>query len=246
MPNQNLPTLPPPEWLLEIIRGKTPGKLPLKKLLVDSLYYPASGINGTPIKFLVGNVYSFIYADLGTGHEEFLRDLRHNPPLGYDLIYQREVTVDEIAESNFVPAPFEISATELNLLLDLQCDVEPFGHWSIWRSLNSDLAFSLFFLRGEINAVFQGLYVQNHEKPKYLAIIQPGHADGILAWEDIRSNNSHFHDLVIGNPAGAPEYIISGHTGSPEKLAPYWDEYAPECIAYLQERSATISKLKNN
>ena len=242
----SLPILAQPEWLREIVQGKTPGRFPLRDLLRDSLYYPASGVNGTPIKFLVGNVYSFIYTDILTTKEEYLRDLRVNPPLGYELVYEREIGTAEVAPDSFVPLPFEITIEERANLEKLQQGVEPFGHWSIWRSLDSDQAFSLFFLRGEINAVFQGLYVLNNEKPKYLAIIQPGHADGILAWEDIRSDTSHFHELVMNNPAGAPEYLISGNAGesitTPQETC--YREYEEKYTAFLPERCASISRLK--
>lgn len=50
-----------PEWLSGISENSS---FPdLYRLLTDSLYYPACGLNGTPIKYLAGNVYSFIYAD---------------------------------------------------------------------------------------------------------------------------------------------------------------------------------------
>ena len=246
MSNPSLPILPQPEWLREIVRGKTPGRFPLRSLLRDSLYYPASGVNGTPIKFLVGNIYSFIYTDILTTKEEYLRDLRVNLPRGYELVYEREIGLAEVAQSQFVPLPFEVTIEERANLEKLQKGVEPFGHWSIWRSLDGELAFSLFFLRGEINAAFQGLYVQNSEKPKYLAIIQPGHADGVLAWEDIRRNDSCFHELVMDNPAGAPEYLISGNAcqsiTTPQEA--YYREYEEQYTAFLPERCATIRRLK--
>ena len=37
----------------------------LKKVLQDSLYYPSSNFDGKPVTHLMGNIYSFIYADYG-------------------------------------------------------------------------------------------------------------------------------------------------------------------------------------
>lgn len=270
MAQNALPVLAQPAWLREIVRNRNAEKLPAPDAILDrsfdrdvrgqlpeiafpvcdvlrdSLYYPASGLNGTPLKFLVGNVYSFIYTDINITKDELRHDLAACPPRGYDLIYARAVTVEEIAPSTFVPLPFELTCEERKTLEKLQRGVEPFGHWSIWKAQDSGLAFSLFFLRGEICAVFQGLYVQHGAKPKYLAIIQPGHADGVLAWERIEDDNSHFHRLVMDNPAGPPDYLISGNAcdcpTTPQ--ATFWREYEEAYTAFLPERCAAVSRLK--
>ena len=246
-PNELLTVMERPAWLTEIINGNVPESFPLKDILHDSLYYAGSGLDGTPIKYLVGNVYSFVYADLLVSKEEYLRDLKEKPPIGYEMVYEREVFNSDIATSQDVPLPFEITEEESINLENCQRGCVPFGHWSVWKHMESDLAFSLFFLRGEICAVYQGLYVQNKEVPRYLAIIQPGHGDGVLGWEDIRRDNCHFRQLVMGNPAGVPEFMISGMVGIWMKeylQESFWSDYGGEYVAHLPERCATVYPLK--
>src|SRR5689334_8112732 len=61
---RKLTAAPLPAWLealdAEAIASKA---LPLAAMLTDSLYYPASGLDGIPVKYLGGFVHSFVYAD---------------------------------------------------------------------------------------------------------------------------------------------------------------------------------------
>ena len=41
------------------------GRFPLVDILRDSLFYPASGFDFRPIKYLEGCVCSFVYVDIG-------------------------------------------------------------------------------------------------------------------------------------------------------------------------------------
>ena len=61
-----------PAWLEAILNGNVDIQLPLKDVLKDSLYYPASGLNGTPVKYLAGNVWSYIYADYAIERDKYL------------------------------------------------------------------------------------------------------------------------------------------------------------------------------
>lgn len=47
----------------------------IKKVLKDSLYYPASNFDGRPVAHLIGNIYSFIYADYGVTKDEFYNEV---------------------------------------------------------------------------------------------------------------------------------------------------------------------------
>jgi hypothetical protein len=241
-----LPMLEKPNWLQKIIDGEIPSEFPLEGILRDSLFYAGSGLNGTPIKFLTGNVFSFVYVDINIPRECFLRDLEWNPPLGHDLIYSREISTADLKVADNVSLPFKITPEESEKLSRLQSHAMPFGHWSIWRNRENGLAFSLLFLGGEFCAVFHALYVQNKIAPRYLAIIQPGRNDGIMGWDRFQDDSSHFHELVMNNPAGAPEFLVSGNSwdwpNNPQP--PYWSEYDKNHLAFLPERCATVCRLK--
>ena len=240
-----LPMLERPNWLQKILDGKIPSKLPLKGILRDSLFYAGSGLNGTPIKFLTGNVLSFVYVDIKISRESFLHDLMWNPPLGYDLIYAREVNGADLKIPADVGIPFQITPEEFFKLAMLQGIGKSFGHWSIWHNRENGMAFSLLFLGAEFCLIFQTLYLKNKIAPKYLAIIQPGRADGIMGWERFQDDCSHFHELVMNNPAGAPEFLVSGNAWDRphNPQAPYWSEYDKNHLAFLPERCATVCRL---
>jgi len=72
----SLPKPAIPQWLESILdNSERNSKFNLSNILTDSLYYPSAGLDGTPVKFLAGNVYSFIFVDYGTNKEDFMCDL---------------------------------------------------------------------------------------------------------------------------------------------------------------------------
>ena len=238
----SLPLPERPEWLREIVRSGQAGRLPLPALLRDSLYDPAGG---APIDALVGNVHSFICAGISAANKQCLDALRRRPPLGYDMVYAREVHAEEVSPSRFLPQPHEITLEARDSLERVRSGAGPFGHWSVWKAREGDHAFSLLFLHGEMCSVFQNLYVRNGAKPGYLSIIRPDRADDTPAGGDVRRGDSRFHQLVMENPAGAPEYLIScGDPSRPQK--PPWREYETTRAALLPEQCASIRRLKRN
>ena len=240
-----------PTWLTEIAEDPSQfHALPLKELLTDSLYYPACGLNGTPVKFLGGNILSFIYADYSTKEMRFRYNLLGNGPdagfKGFKCIMERAVTINEI-----VPAGWRAKMTPKNPNQIVRLEREerrsqPFGHWSIWQKEdpNTDGAelFSFFYLAGEMNAVYQGLYHRLNVVPKILAIIQPGAIGG--EWEGVAHQGSFFHKVVESHPSGMPPYLIYGGFGHGSYYGKAcWDEYkGGERIIILPERYAGIWK----
>ena len=61
---EELPEGRAPDWLTEASSesmARVP--LPLRGILEDSLYYPSSHFDGDPVRYLAGNIYSFVYVD---------------------------------------------------------------------------------------------------------------------------------------------------------------------------------------
>ena len=61
-------------------------------VLNDSLYYPSSRFDGSPIRHLSGNIHSFIYADYGVTSDELEEEVKTPGFLGYHKILSRSVT----------------------------------------------------------------------------------------------------------------------------------------------------------
>ena len=79
------------------------GPLPLAELLSDSVFYPASGFDGRPVKFLAGNYHSFVYADYGVGRAEAVRQL--STFRGYAPAAWRDVGREELTPQGWQPLP---------------------------------------------------------------------------------------------------------------------------------------------
>jgi hypothetical protein len=243
-----LPAFTTPAWLAEIAadpeRSRT-APLPLERILTDSLYYPACGLNGTPVKFLGGNVHAFVYADYLMTKERFLANLlgsdRDAGFRGYRPILLREVFAEEVVPTGWRP-PVE-PTRGIEWLIRRQREARPFGHWSVWQRQDAVSAstgpelFSFFYLAGEMSAVYQGLYYRLGLVPKILAIIQPGAMGG--EWENVAHDSSFFREVVQKHPGGMPPYLLNGGTGGGYEK-PCWSDYGGDCLALLPERSARL------
>lgn len=246
-----LDSLQLPEWLSGISENSSFPNL--DHLLTDSLYYPASGLNGTPVKYLAGNVYSFIYADYGIKRNEFLKNLNGNEPecgfMNYHSICQREVFRQDIVPYGWQPTIIPTSQREREILLQRERDCTPFGHWSVWQRNDNagtevgPARFSFFFLAGEISAIYQGLYCRLGISPRILAIIQPGAMGG--EWESVTSDDSFFKGVVCSNTAGLPEYLLYGGYGRGFYEQACWREYEGQRIVQLPERYAGLWKINS-
>lgn len=245
-----------PNWLKECavnIHYNKPVEFNLENLLKDSLYYPACGLNGTPIKYLSGNIYSFVYCDYLVRKEELLRNLLGNDDesglLGYKMVYQTEITKDMIVPTNWTPSLLPESYFFQKLSM-MERQAKTFGHWSIWQrdedrdDTHGSEYISLLYFAGEMSAIYQGLYIRLKIAPLVLSIIQPGTMGG--EWENVTSNNSFFKRVINANTAGLPKYLLYGGFGGEQfYTSPCWSDYDKNRLTILPERYAGLFKISN-
>ncbi|MFA5645872.1 MAG: hypothetical protein WDA18_05920 [Candidatus Ratteibacteria bacterium] len=262
-----LPAKKVPTWLENAIEHAINGKKPefvLRDILQDSLYYPACDVNGTPVKYLTGNIHSFIYADYLVTKEKFLENLNGTCQecgfKGYRSVYQRDILKNEILPDNwdFKLSPLLKSKDDDDLLKQLRllektanterCDTEcePFAHWSIWlkeEKTNCDdplRAFSFLFLCGEMSAIYSGLYCRLAITPMILSIIQPFGP----TWNQADCDKSFFKKVVALNSAGWPPYLLYGGTSILRfYIHPCWSDYRGKILTRLGERYAGLWKV---
>ena len=72
---------------------------------------------------------------------------------------------------------------------------------------------------------FNTLYVGNKLRPCAVAVIQPGHAFG-RNWTDFTDSQAVLARVVMGNPAGVPDYYIYGGRGDRKDLTDTWPLYS--------------------
>lgn len=244
-----------PDWLEEVLRRGHRKGLPLRQILHQSLFYPACGLNGTPVKYMSGNIHSFIYADYGVSRIALLKNLHGVKSecgfRGYKLASQMDICRDQLVPVDWRPRLTPEPSGETLELNIKEASTEPFCHWSVWRRMtgfgpnHGPEAFSFLFIGGEMSAVYQGLYCYNRIKPKVLALIQPGCMGG--EWENPCSDLSFFKEVIRSNPAGMPDYLLYGGFGGRSYFEnPCWSEYLGKKLTQLPERYAGLWGLSSH
>lgn len=225
-----LDSKPVPGWLRNLTAESIrEGAFPLKQILKDSLYYPSSGFDGDPVKYMAGNLHSFIYVDYGHGRDEFERALEQPGFHGYELVAKRSVTKQELAPGGWkpiLPAP-----EDGNPYQSPHDGIEPYCIWAVFQRAAEVAAdhgpdrFSLLYLYADGVAAFQALYLGNAAVPKAIAVIQPGHGFG-GNWTDYTNPELIFARSVLRNPRGVPEYLLYGGIGGPDVYRrPIWPDF---------------------
>lgn len=221
-------------WLKSISKEKIESEnLPLKEILDNSFYYPASGTDGGPVKFFSNEFDSFIYVDYHYNENRFLDEF--DSFNGYHVLGHRSVLKDELIPlgwtADIPTGKFSYKYPGTGSHID-NWIAESFAHWTIYER-NQDFddnhgpeRFSLLFISGEGVATYQALYTSNNARPKGIGIIQPGTGFG-GNWTDFRDDKYPFGQVVKDNPAGMPDVIFYGGYGSgygnPDKLK--WEGY---------------------
>jgi len=236
---KQLPAVDEPEWLLHIdSKSMAEAPFPLAAILRGSLYYPSSGFDGDPIRYLAGNFTSFIYCDYGLGHDDLRAALIAPGFHGYKILASRDVTEEELTCRGWIPSftlpqdgdPVRFRdrmKTPFCLWTVLQrCDEVPVSH--------GPYRFSLLYLCADGVAAFQALYVANNASPRVVAIIQPGHGFG-WNWTNYEDPHQIFARTVLQNPAGRPAVLLYGGIGQRGFYRqPCWPDY-PKLVRFLDK-----------
>jgi hypothetical protein len=234
-----LPIIKEPAWLSNCSKDSIVNDpFPLKDILKNSLYYPSSGFDGDPIKYLGGNILSFIYVDYGNSQDEFQNALINSGFNGYEPVFSRTVTEHELVPKGWRPS---MPSPSDSYMRNNPSSVEkPFFLWTVFQRNNSlsdehgPNRFSLLYLYAEGAAAFQMLYVRNKVIPKGIAVIQPGHNFG-GNWTNFTDPEEILAKLVMENTRGKPDWMLYGGT-EPR------NEYRNPCWPFYREHICFLEK----
>lgn len=204
-----------PEWL----KGND-FHFNIKDILTDSCYYPSSWFDGDPVRYLAGNVYSFIYVDYMFTQEKIERETALGLR-GYNLIHQEHISEEQLTpadltrfiEPDFLD-PSERKEKLTGIIKKLQKN-PPFAIWAIFErkdqfdKTHGPKRISILFLRSEGAFAYQELYLYQQISPLIVAVIQPGTGFG-GNWTCFYDENSILYRSVhyYQDPVMLPTYFV--------------------------------------
>jgi len=243
---KELPAAQMPTWLAEVTPN-TVNELafPLENILKDSLYYPSSGIDGDPVKYLAGNIFSFIYVDYGYAEDDVMQAFRSSGFRGYEVLCIRPVAKKELCPNGWQPAHLPPSDGDSKRHRDWI--KKPFCSWTIFQrhrgftEEHGPARFSLLYLCADGVAAYQALYIANAVSPKVVAVIQPGHGFG-GNWTDYTDVNQIFGRSVLQNALPQPEFLLYGGRGRSDWYEkPCWPQYQSSLCLLPKLSGGTIA-----
>jgi hypothetical protein len=217
-----IPKIEMPNWLFA-----NKYDFDIKKIIKDSLYYPSCGTDGVPIKYFMGNIYSFIYVDYGVS-ENYLNGIINLPSAfrGYKVIHKEEITKDQLNRDKELYYPKKLS----NRVPDKNWIKNPYCNWFIFKrkpyfnDTHNPEYFSLLYLCSDAVSAYYILYNQYNISPKIMCIIQDGSGFG-GNWTDYRDRNLDMAQAVFLNKE-LPDYLINGGYGCGLGYEePIWPEF---------------------
>lgn len=231
---ETLPYYPTPDWLKALQpHNILNDRFPVETVLINSFFYPSSGIEGNPVKNLGGNFHSFVYVDYGIHDFEVIKALKRPGYSGYSLVAYRSITnkaeldPPQILRPEILPGDCERNMSPPTIF---PRNVQPFALWCVFeRKTNrppeyGPERFSYLHIAGEAVATFMTIYRSRNITPAGMAIIAPGTGWG-LNWTDFRNENKIMGRCVLNNPAGIPKILVTDGPLWQEPLRPMWPKY---------------------
>ncbi len=227
-------------------------------ILHESVFYPASGLDATPIEVFANKYKSYINLDYSLSFEEVKNSLESDfISVGYKLIGIKDVSKEELTPNGITYSMIAFTDHEIQRLenneeikdLFTNASSSGFAIWAVYE-LDANLThkidekaerFSILHICGEGWATFEALYVKNKINPKAVAIIKPGEGYGDN-WTLFTDSRFRFYQSIRENEhingAEMPKFIL---TDAVSDEGYFWGEYAlskdfSECSLYELEK----------
>ena len=203
------------------------------QFLKGSLYYPASGVDGSVIRQWRLGFSRFVHADTSIDERELLD--RAHEVAGYTILNTRALGPQELAPPDWdLQAPEGTDAEEYLQAMN-RAGASPATAYAILITFQRTAPeshgpeqFSLLHLRAEGAAAYQALYRANNILPGAVAIIRPGEGFGL--------NYNNFQTVLCNemreHPLGMPTRLLMwDYCENPRGLSEPWTEfYNPEPV----------------
>lgn len=225
-------------WIEEITTENFEKSFDLIKILENSTFYPASGIDATNIEGLSQYSKSFVNVDYSLSEYDVKKALvKDFIPIGYKIIGLKLVKKENLSPNGFKPNCFPLKQSEkerIGFLNNAKIYHKPFCLWAIYQ-LDDTLTnktdgkikrFSLLHIGGEACTTFDALYVSNGINPIAVAILNSGAGYGDN-WTKITNPNYRLFNLMKlnleRNKTSLPKYVFTNMTNKNEC---FWPDYS--------------------
>jgi hypothetical protein len=173
-------------------------------LLENCCYYPASGTDTSPIKYLE-KIQSFIYCDYIYDEDKWTNEIIKKMN-SYELIFQERLNITKFFDTHFFVKNLEKNRLNKNNLLDsLLKRASNFSQITIWKKDEKYL--SIIYISAEAVHCYEQIFLKNEVTPKVISIIQPGHTMG-GNWTNFFDIKSEFLETV--RKGLLPKYMLIG------------------------------------
>jgi hypothetical protein len=187
----------------------------MDQFLNGSVFYPCSGLDGAPIKYVGKTFQRFFYADYFTRKSDFFWDCQAGGCRGYTTSSVEELDVrtalgcswEEIAQESpetIRELPFKWHPENAFLAL-ARFEREP-----SYSDDHGPERFELLFAQCEAIALFRATYGRYGVVPGCLAHIRPGLSFG----GNFRGYTEQLDRAMRQNRAGLPEFLLYDHLGA--------------------------------
>lgn len=198
----------------------------LKTILASSVFYPASGLDASPIEVFANKYNSFVHVDYSLSCDEVIEALKTNfSPIGYKLIGLKELKREELISDGNVSLNYTFNEHEKQRLVLEHVKEKVYGNnrfavWAVYelypalthKTEGKTERFSILHIGGEACATFDVLYLGNKTNPKAIAIINPGEGYGDN-WTKLSDSGFRFYQSIRKNEdkndAKMPESILT-------------------------------------
>ena len=212
-----------PYWLNLITKENIEcGVFPIREILSGSLFYPASGMDGSPVRHWKLGVDSFVYVDALIPESSYISEIQGRAFKGYGLMGYRKLSPSDLIFNGWQPRiPASIDPDLYRRAMEsLMSDRQgPFAMWSVFERLPQQLEqhgpkrFSLLHVRAEACATYQALYVAGGVLPKIIALVRPGFGFG----RNFNNFDVALLETMQMHADGLPAQLLSWHPkGAPQ------------------------------
>lgn len=200
-----------------------------EKYLRESVFYPCSGFDGSPVRFLGHRFQQYIYADYGVTRDSFEKACNLNGFLGYRVCSIKELDVELVFQMSWK----KLAVTHRTILSQLHLNwMNPFILHTRFERLASfpeehgPSSFELIFICCEAITTFHSVFTKRGIAPRCLVYIRPGTAFG----GNFSAYPERLARAIRANVGGTPEFILYDKSGGNAKhgdYLPILEQYQP-------------------